>query len=57
MNGWPEPRAVRRVLGASVLGCCLGGAAVDLAAQATQPLQDNSFLIEEAYNQVEQFIR
>ena len=51
MNGWPEPRDVGRALGASILCCCLGGAPVDLAAQAPQPLQDNSFLIEEAYNQ------
>ncbi len=49
MNGWPEPRDVRRVLGASTLCCCLSGAG--LAAQETQPLEDNSFLIEEAYNQ------
>jgi hypothetical protein len=49
VNGWPEPRDVRRVLGASTLCCCLSGAG--LAAQETQPLEDNSFLIEEAYNQ------
>jgi hypothetical protein len=51
VTGWPEPRDVRRVLGASTFCCCLSGAGVGLAAQATQPLQDNSFLIEEAYNQ------
>ena len=51
MHGWPEPRDVRRALGASILCCCLGGAPIALEAQAIQPLQDNSFLIEEAYNQ------
>jgi hypothetical protein len=36
------------LLGAAACCCCLTGR---LAAQTPQPLQDNSFLIEEAYNQ------
>jgi outer membrane putative beta-barrel porin/alpha-amylase len=38
-----------RLLRAAVCCCCLTGG--KLAAQTPQPLQDNSFLIEEAYNQ------
>lgn len=51
MNGWREPPELRGILRASALCCCLNGVGGALTAQEPQPLQDNSFLIEEAYNQ------
>lgn len=41
--------ALRALCASAVLSCCL--AAVPAAAQEPEPLEDNSFLIEEAYNQ------
>lgn len=50
MNGWRKPPSLRHLLCAvSICGSLTGVGR--LSAQDTQPLQDNSFLIEEAYNQ------